>query len=96
MSKPKISKKQIDELLRKGYDSTCKISLPDIKKGNEFFCQIFYNRKNYNVLILNKKIISKEEIKKLKHLNIGYENKIIILFIQNLDLNYENEKIYLY
>ena len=95
-SKPEISNKQKEELLRKGFDSTCKISLPDVKKGNGFFCQIFYNGKNYNVLILNKKIILKEEIKKLKHLNIGYENKIIILFIQNLDLNYENEKIYLY
>ena len=70
--KPEISNEQKEELLRKGYDSTCKISLPDVKKGNGFFCKIFYNGKNYNILILNKNIIYNEDIKKLKHLKIKY------------------------
>ncbi len=53
--KPKITEKQRNELLKKGEDSTYKISLPDINKGNRFFCQIFnkkkkscsYYKKNY-------------------------------------------------
>ena len=42
--------------------------MPDVKKGKGFFFQILYKGKNYNVLILNNKIIDKEEIKRLKHL----------------------------
>ena len=58
--KPQISIEQKNELLKKGYDSTCKISIPDVNQGNGYFCQILYNGKNYNVLILNHKIIEKE------------------------------------
>ena len=52
--KPEISKEKEKELLKKGVDSTCSFSL-NVNKGNGFFCQIFYNGKNYNVLIINKK-----------------------------------------
>ena len=52
----------------------------------------FYNGKNYNVLILNNKIIDKE-LKKLKHLKIKYEDEIILIKNKILDLNSENTKI---
>ena len=66
--KPKISPKKENELIKKGYDSTCKISIPDVNQGNGYFCQIFYNGKKYNVLILNHKIIEKEQLKDQKYL----------------------------
>ena len=49
--KPKITEKQRNELLKKGEDSTCKISLPDINKGNGFFCQILYKKKKVMFLL---------------------------------------------
>ena len=91
--KPEISEEKRNELLKKGYDSTCQISIPDVKKGNGFFCQIFYNGKNYNVLILNNKIIDKEQLKKLKYLKIRYKDNNIVILIQNkiLDINSDNK-----
>ena len=62
--KPKITEKQRNELLKKGEDSTCKISLPDINKGNGFFCQMLYNENKCNVLIVRNKIINQENLKK--------------------------------
>ena len=49
--KPKITEKQRNELLKKGEDSTCKISLPDINKGNGFFCQILNKKKKVMFLL---------------------------------------------
>ncbi len=93
-TKPKISIEKRNEVFKKGYDSICKISIPDINKGNGFFCQIFYNRKNYNVLILNNKIISKEQLKNEKYLKINYENKNILILVENkiLNIKYKNQK----
>ena len=70
--KPEISIEQRNELLEKGKDSICKISLPDINFGNGYFCQIFYNEKKYNVLIINNQIINREILEKLDYLNIKY------------------------
>ena len=93
-TKPIISLEKRNEVFKKGYDSICKISIPDINKGNGFFCQIFYNRKNYNVLILNNKIISKEQLKNEKYLKINYENKNILILVENkiLNIKYKNQK----
>ena len=66
--KPKISIAQKNELLTKRYDSTCKISMPEVNKGYGYFCQILYNGQNYNVHILNHKIIEKEQLKDQKYL----------------------------
>ncbi len=74
--KPEISSEQKKELLKKGDDSTCKISIPDVKKGNGYFCQISYNKNNYNVLILNNKIIDKELLKKIKNIKLNMKIKI--------------------
>ena len=49
--KPEITEEERNELLKKGEDSTCKISLPDINQGNGFFCQILYKEKKCNVLL---------------------------------------------
>ena len=73
--KPEISSEQKKELLKKGDDSTCKISIPDVKIGNGYFCQISFNKNNYNVLILNNKICDKELLKKIKNIGIKYEEK---------------------
>ena len=90
---PGISLKQKYELLKKGYDSTCIISIPDVKIGNGYFCQVSYNRNNYNVLILNNKIIDKELLKTIKIIKIKYEDKKILILIKDkiLDLNVENQ-----
>ena len=95
--KPQISIQKKEELLKKGYDSTCKISIPDVKNGNGFFCQFFYNGKNYKVLILNNKIIGKEYLKKKKYLKIKYENKNIVILIEDkiLDLIFKITNIIL-
>ncbi len=90
--KPEISSEQKKELLKKGEDSTCRISIPDVKIGNGFFCQIFYNENNYNVLILKNKIIDKKQLKVLKELKIKYEDKNILIKNKLLDLNFENQK----
>ena len=92
--KPEISIKQKNELLKKGYDSTCKIVIDDANIGNGFFCQIFYNGNNYNVLIINNNVFSKEQLKTQKRLKIKYEDKIILIIIENkiLDLNFKNKK----
>ncbi len=81
--KPQISDEQKKELLQKGKDSTCKISIPDVNKGNGYFCKIFYNGKKYNVLILNHKIIMKEELKNHSHFKIRYEKKNYNVLILN-------------
>ena len=49
--KPKITEKQRNELLKKGEDSTCKISLPDINKGNGFFCLNLNKKKKVMFLL---------------------------------------------
>ena len=41
--KPEITEEERNELLKKGEDLTCEISLPDINKGNRFFYEILYN-----------------------------------------------------
>ena len=69
-SKPKISEEQKNELLNIGKYSICKIQLSDINLGNGFFCQVNINEKKYNILIINEKIISKEQIKNLENLKI--------------------------
>ena len=54
-----------------------------LKKEMDFFVKFFYNEKNYNVLILNNNIIEREDIKNKKHVKIKYENKIIVLLIED-------------
>ncbi len=94
--KPKISIEQKNELLKKGYDSTCKISIPDVNKGNGYFCQIFYNRQNYDVLILNHIIIEKEQFTNQIHFKIRYEKKILFPTTSKiLDLNFKMKNIFL-
>ncbi len=90
--KPKITEKQRNELLKKGEDSTCKISLPDINKGNGFFCEILYNENKSNVLIIRNKIINKEILKKKKHLKISHKEKNIVILIENRILNLNDVK----
>ena len=91
-NKPKITEKQRNELLKKGEDSTCKISLPDINQGNGFFCQILYEEKKCNVLIIRNKIINKENLIKLKHLKISHKEKNIVILIEDRILNLNDEK----
>ena len=95
--KPEISIEQRNELLEKGKDSICKISLPDINFGNRYFCQIFYNENKYNVLIINNQIINREILEKLDDLNIKYNYKnsnTFLISIKNkiLDINSENKQ----
>ena len=89
--KPKITEKQRNELLKKGEDSTCEISLPDINKGNGFFCEILYNENKCNVLIIRNKIINKI-LKKMKHLKISHKEKNIVILIENRILNLKIKK----
>ena len=94
--KPEISIEQRNELLEKGKDSICKIYLPDINFGNGYFCQIFYNEKKYNVLIINNQIINREILEKLDDLKIkyNYNSNTSLISIKNkiLDINSENKK----
>ena len=94
--KPEISIEQRNELLEKGKDSICKISLPDINFGNRYFCQIFYNENKYNVLIINNQIINREILEKQDALNIkyNYNSNTYLISIKNkiLDINSENKK----
>ena len=75
--KPEITEEERNELLKKGEDSTCKISLPDINQGNGFFCQILYKEKKYNVLIIRNKIINLEN--KEKNILILIEDRVLNL-----------------
>ena len=88
-SKPKISEEQKNELFNIGKYSICKIQLSDINLGNGFFCQVNINEKKYNILIINEKIISKEQIKNLENLKIKYKGKNIIIKNHNINLNIE-------
>ena len=90
--KPEITTKQRNELLKKGEDSRCKISLPDINQGNGFFCQILYKEKKCNVLIISNKIINKESLKKMKHLKISHNEKNIVILIEDRILNLNDTK----
>jgi len=93
--KPKISDKKRNELLKIGEDSICKISIPDVNHGNGFFCKINYNGNKYNVLIIKKKIIKEESLKKINHLKIKYkDNPSIDILIKNkiLNINCGNKK----
>ena len=77
--KPEISEKQRNELINKGKDATCKISLPDVIIGNGFFCNISYNNQKYNILLINREILSKNTLNQLKHLKIRYQMKNILI-----------------
>ncbi len=94
--KPEISIEQRNELLEKGKDSVCKITLPDINFGNGYFCQIIYNENKYNVLIINNQIINRETLKTQDYLNIkynyNYNTSLISIKNKILDINSENKK----
>ena len=49
--KPEIIEEERNELLKKGEDSTCKISLPDINQGNGFFFKFYIRKKNVMFLL---------------------------------------------
>ena len=89
--KPEISEKQKNELIKKGKDATCKISLPDVIIGNGFFCNISYNNQKYNILLINKEILSKNTLNQLKHLKIRYQMKTILILIQDMILKLHNK-----
>ena len=86
-NKPEISEGQKKKLLDIGKNSIYKIKLLDINSGNGFFCQVNYEGKKYEILIINEKIILKEQIKKLEELKIKYKGKNIEIKNQILDLN---------
>ena len=88
--KPEISEKQRNELINKGKDATCKISLPDVIIGNGFFCNISYNNQKYNILLINREILSKNTLNQLKHLKIRYQMKNILILIKDMILKLHN------
>ncbi len=69
----------MNKLLDIGKYSICKIQLSDINLGNGFFCQVNFNEKKYDILIIKEKIISKEQMKNLAELKIKYKGKNIII-----------------
>ena len=86
--KPNIST-QKNKLLKMAENLICKFSLLD---ENGFFCQIIYNNKKYNVLIIKNKILNEETFKKQEYLKIKYKDNIFIISIKNkiLDINPKN------
>ena len=49
--KPEITEEERNELLKKGEDSKCQISLPDINQGNGFFFKFYIRKKNIMFLL---------------------------------------------